>query len=199
MKPELNPDKRIERRERLWHAAQGLCHWCHKPTRLIQSKVPDQATIDHIIPRGRGGSDNEDNVVLACHGCNEHRNVLDCHSPGHSSHEFKRFRHRKQKVIRESLTDLHRQIKAANEQVRTRGIEIEALQERVKGMEFDLGVAEATVKEWQELYAGEKQRHANARQELDLARARHIVVVGAYTHMSLLDHLRGWWKHFHRG
>jgi 5-methylcytosine-specific restriction endonuclease McrA len=30
----------------------------------------ETATIDHLIPKSQGGSDNLDNLVLACHGCN---------------------------------------------------------------------------------------------------------------------------------
>ncbi len=40
-------------------------------------RLPDEATIDHIIPRVRGGSDEDSNVVSACHACNYRRNQED--------------------------------------------------------------------------------------------------------------------------
>lgn len=53
------------------------CHWCGRRTRLCNNAVPDQATIDHVIPRGRGGSNTLDNCVCACRGCNQERNRRD--------------------------------------------------------------------------------------------------------------------------
>jgi hypothetical protein len=44
---------------------QALCHWCHKVLNLRTS------TIDHLIPRSRGGTDRRTNLVLACYGCNQ--------------------------------------------------------------------------------------------------------------------------------
>ncbi len=38
------------------------CHYC--------GRVPDFYTIDHVIPRSRGGADRKPNMVLACSMCN---------------------------------------------------------------------------------------------------------------------------------
>lgn len=76
----------MTRRERLWREAAGLCHWCKRDTRLINSPLPDQATVDHVIPRCRGGSDTLDNVVNACYECNQQRNVEDMKRPGHPAY-----------------------------------------------------------------------------------------------------------------
>jgi 5-methylcytosine-specific restriction endonuclease McrA len=65
------------RRERLWLAAGGLCHWCGQPTRMVSDNSWDKATIDHVIPRWRGGSNEEVNCVLACNLCNSRRNYED--------------------------------------------------------------------------------------------------------------------------
>ena len=60
-------------REELWHAEGCKCHWCGKPTRLCANPEPDQATIEHIVPRAKGGTDARDNLVSACHLCNARR------------------------------------------------------------------------------------------------------------------------------
>jgi hypothetical protein len=44
---------------------------------------PDQATVDHRMPRGRGGPDTIENCVSACRQCNEARNHSDVLLPGH--------------------------------------------------------------------------------------------------------------------
>ncbi len=44
-----------------------FCNWCHcKLTKI-------NATLDHIIPLGRGGLNNFNNYVLACEPCNTER------------------------------------------------------------------------------------------------------------------------------
>lgn len=43
------------------------CHWCRAPLTL------ETATLEHIIPRARGGSDYPDNLTLACLECNFQR------------------------------------------------------------------------------------------------------------------------------
>ena len=47
--------------------ARYLCEYCHSPEYLS----PDRFTIDHIMPQSLGGSDEADNLALACHRCNE--------------------------------------------------------------------------------------------------------------------------------
>lgn len=47
--------------------ARCLCEYCHSPEYLS----PDRFTIDHILPQSVGGLDDEDNLALACHRCNE--------------------------------------------------------------------------------------------------------------------------------
>ena len=39
------------------------CHWCGAPAR----------TVDHLVERDRGGSDDPDNLVAACTRCNSSR------------------------------------------------------------------------------------------------------------------------------
>ncbi len=50
-----------------------ICHYCNQPMDY------DDAQIDHVIPRVRGGSDAPINLVLACPNCNHIKATL-CYS-----------------------------------------------------------------------------------------------------------------------
>lgn len=41
------------------------CRYCG------QKLKPKTATLDHVLPLSRGGSDDPENLVLACHPCNQ--------------------------------------------------------------------------------------------------------------------------------
>lgn len=49
---------------RIWVEAAGKCHWCG------ESLEPEEASFDHYMPLGLGGSDGIENIVLACAPCN---------------------------------------------------------------------------------------------------------------------------------
>ncbi len=50
--------------------AQNACEYCH----LHQDDSPLAALhVEHIIPKTHGGSDNIDNLALACIDCNLHK------------------------------------------------------------------------------------------------------------------------------
>jgi hypothetical protein len=49
--------------------AQFRCEYCHADERWQFIRF----TIDHIIPQSVGGSDEIDNLALACRNCNERR------------------------------------------------------------------------------------------------------------------------------
>lgn len=69
----------VSRRERLWLAAGKKCHWCGVSTIFakVNNQLWDAATIDHVIPRYKGGLDNDSNLVSACMRCNNRRNHED--------------------------------------------------------------------------------------------------------------------------
>jgi 5-methylcytosine-specific restriction endonuclease McrA len=46
--------------------ARGLCEYCH----AVEAWQYVRFTIDHILPRSRGGLDELDNLALACFNCN---------------------------------------------------------------------------------------------------------------------------------
>jgi HNH endonuclease len=49
--------------------AEDLCEYCHSPERISTSRF----TIDHIQPRSLDGSDDPENLALACSRCNQRR------------------------------------------------------------------------------------------------------------------------------
>lgn len=49
--------------------AAYLCEYCHSPEYLS----PDRFTLDHLQPQSLGGSDDLNNLALACRRCNERR------------------------------------------------------------------------------------------------------------------------------
>lgn len=59
----FSPEVRLSRRN-IFARDKNVCQYCgHKFSRA-------DLTIDHVIPRSRGGSDTWDNLVLACSECN---------------------------------------------------------------------------------------------------------------------------------
>jgi 5-methylcytosine-specific restriction endonuclease McrA len=50
----------------VWQRAESCCEYC----RLAQSDTPFRTFhIDHIVPRKHGGSEDPDNLALACDRC----------------------------------------------------------------------------------------------------------------------------------
>ena len=49
--------------------ANFLCEYCHS----AEESSSTLFTIDHILPRSIGGSDELENLALACHRCNNNR------------------------------------------------------------------------------------------------------------------------------
>ena len=49
--------------------AGGLCEYCHADERWQFVRF----TIDHVVPQSAGGTDDLENLALACRNCNERR------------------------------------------------------------------------------------------------------------------------------
>jgi 5-methylcytosine-specific restriction endonuclease McrA len=65
------PDPRVpaELRQRVIERAHGCCEYCRS-----QSAYATQSfSVEHILPRARGGTTTLDNLALACQGCNNHK------------------------------------------------------------------------------------------------------------------------------
>lgn len=74
-------DEKWSQRRQLSVRQYNRCHWCHKQTALPasgQTRQDDNTfTLDHVIPRSRGGLDHWDNIVGACCSCNGLRDRLE--------------------------------------------------------------------------------------------------------------------------
>ena len=58
------------RQKRIIHArARGCCEYCRSQARFATHAF----SIEHIVPRSRGGTTTLDNLALACQGCNNHK------------------------------------------------------------------------------------------------------------------------------
>lgn len=67
---------KIGRRARfaIYEACDWTCQLCLSPVRPDEdSNHPRYPTLDHIVPRARGGSDDPENLRLACRQCNTRR------------------------------------------------------------------------------------------------------------------------------
>jgi len=58
----------------------GCCVYCGIPARRPGrgvKRASDLATLDHVVPRSRGGPLTRENLVLACFACNNARGTMD--------------------------------------------------------------------------------------------------------------------------
>jgi HNH endonuclease len=68
----------IATRLRIRQRANFLCEYCHSSEEASTALF----TLDHLYPQSLGGTDNEDNLALACHRCNGRRyNFIEALDP----------------------------------------------------------------------------------------------------------------------
>ena len=69
-----NTFRKVEWRGKiLW---QGKCIFCNRKLYVDENGVPDHnVTIEHILPRSKGGTDELKNLALACAGCNHEKGI----------------------------------------------------------------------------------------------------------------------------
>jgi hypothetical protein len=58
-----------ELRQAVLARAQRCCEYCRSQVRYAMQSF----SIEHIIPRSKGGENHPDNLALACQGCNNHK------------------------------------------------------------------------------------------------------------------------------
>ena len=69
----MNQQLRAKMRKRLLKRDGYKCHWCNNRMTFKRVNDPTFCTIDHVIPRSKGGSNKLRNLVLACKWCNNTR------------------------------------------------------------------------------------------------------------------------------
>lgn len=59
--------------EKVW---QGKCIFCNKKIYVSESGQPyNNVSIEHIIPRSKGGTEDIQNLALACVSCNNEKGI----------------------------------------------------------------------------------------------------------------------------
>ncbi len=56
-------------RRRVEARAAGRCEYCRSPASISSQPF----SVEHILPKVRGGTSIEENLALACQGCNNHK------------------------------------------------------------------------------------------------------------------------------
>ena len=62
-----NRRTKSDRRKDIWKKTNGLCAHCGKAVSSTNQ------TIDHIIPKSKGGTDDRRNILPLCRACNDGR------------------------------------------------------------------------------------------------------------------------------
>ena len=82
--PRSPPDSRPKLKGRAQRRDEAkACHWCAHPVRQGTGPHPwplDAATVEHLVPRSRGGSSYRTNLATACRSCNEGRSDISTHA-----------------------------------------------------------------------------------------------------------------------
>lgn len=64
-------------RDTLRKFQDNQCCWCGKPMQRERSALDNYETIEHLIPKSKGGTDNIKNLALAHYKCNQARGTED--------------------------------------------------------------------------------------------------------------------------
>jgi hypothetical protein len=63
-----------KQRQDVWDKTAGLCWYCGIQTqRTTTYFLPDEFTIDHVVPWSEGGTHHLSNLVPSCRRCNRHK------------------------------------------------------------------------------------------------------------------------------
>ena len=61
-----------EKKAVLWDRSMGRCHYCQKVMNPFS-----EFSVDHVVPRSKGGPDDLSNLVACCRGCNTDKRDRD--------------------------------------------------------------------------------------------------------------------------
>jgi hypothetical protein len=68
----------VSHRQELWVRQYYRCHYCNRLTDFNKSRFYGYtATVEHVLPRGRGGTSTLENKVISCERCNTTRNLIE--------------------------------------------------------------------------------------------------------------------------
>lgn len=56
---------------RVWVRDKNICFYCHKKC------TPQEVSVDHVIPRWKGGTHDMENLVTSCKECNQKKGVKE--------------------------------------------------------------------------------------------------------------------------
>lgn len=66
-----NPSKIDEStRTEIYNKYQWKCFWCEAEIVRCNEERPNRATIDHLQPKSKGGTNSIHNMVASCYDCN---------------------------------------------------------------------------------------------------------------------------------
>ena len=68
--------KAKEKKEKLRKRQRNKCYWCGEQMNNRQYDRRE-ITLDHIVPKSKGGLAVRENLVAACRECNERRGNMD--------------------------------------------------------------------------------------------------------------------------
>lgn len=71
-------------RKNIWLRDEGCCQYCHKEVEI------KGFTIDHVIPKSKGGKSVWDNVVVSCYNCNQKKGEKSLAECSYKLHKFPR-------------------------------------------------------------------------------------------------------------
>jgi 5-methylcytosine-specific restriction endonuclease McrA len=63
-------------RTRLAEAQNWRCCWCGRYVSIFRSRR-NSATIEHVLPKSQGGTDDWENLAMSCAHCNSNRGSKD--------------------------------------------------------------------------------------------------------------------------
>ncbi|GGA20294.1 MULTISPECIES: HNH endonuclease [unclassified Okeania] len=63
----MNPKQKRKKKQQLIEDFGCYCWWCGK------CLMPEKLTIEHLLPRSKGGSNSKENLRLSCFKCNNSR------------------------------------------------------------------------------------------------------------------------------
>jgi hypothetical protein len=62
----------VDLQQRVRVTARDRCGYCLSPQRLVMARLE----IEHLVPRSKGGGDDEENLWLSCPICNKYKGNL---------------------------------------------------------------------------------------------------------------------------